>query len=73
MSIKGGKTLFAYSLDEPAQGRVAVQLKLGAGTGGRLYCAEAPAKLSGNPPTTVKNARVDKFVGEPNALSPVCP
>ena len=73
LTIKGGKALFDYSLDEPAQGRVAVQVKLGTGTGGRLYCAEAPAKLSGNPPTTAKNGRVDKFVGEPSSLATTCP
>ena len=73
VSIKGGKSLFNYSLDEPAQLRVAVQLKLGASTGGRLYCAEAPAKQSGKPPTTMKNDRIDKFVGQPNALASFCP
>jgi hypothetical protein len=73
LTVKGGKMQWTYTLDEPAQGRVAVQVKLGAGTGGRLYCAEAPARLSGNPPTTAKNDRIDKFVGEPNSLATVCP
>src|SRR4029079_2259916 len=68
LSVKGGKSLFNYSLDEPAQGRVTVEVKLGQGTGGRRYCADAPAKLSGNPPSTARNDRVDKFVGQPNAL-----
>jgi hypothetical protein len=73
LTVKGGKQLFNYSLDEPAQGRVTVEVKLGIGTGGRRYCAEAPAKLSGNPPSTARNDRVDKFVGQPNALALVCP
>jgi hypothetical protein len=71
--VKGGRSLFNYSLDEPAQVRVTVEVKLGNGINGRLYCAEAPAKLSGNPPSTARNDRVDKFVGQPNALAAVCP
>jgi hypothetical protein len=73
LTVKGGRSLFDYSLDEPAQGRVTVEVKLGTSINGRLYCAEAPAKLSGNPPTTTRNDRVDKFVGQPNALATVCP
>jgi YVTN family beta-propeller protein len=71
LTVKGGKALFAYSLDEPAQGRVAIVLTLGSGT--QAYCAEAPAKLSGNPPSTARNDRVDKFVGARDALPASCP
>jgi hypothetical protein len=73
LTVKGGRSLFDYSLDEPAQVRVTVEVKLGTGINGRLYCAEAPAKLSGNPPSTARNDRIDKFVGQPNALATVCP
>jgi YVTN family beta-propeller protein len=70
LTIKGGKTLWTYSLDEPAQGSVALRLALG---GGRLYCTDALAKRSGNPPSTARNDRVDKFVAQPNSLPASCP
>jgi hypothetical protein len=31
--------------------------------GNLFWCADAPAKASGNPPSTANNDRVDKFVG----------
>jgi hypothetical protein len=70
LTIKGGKQLFDYSLDEPKQRRVTVVFSLG---GTRVFCAEAPARLSGNPPSSDKNDHVDKFVGQPNAMATACP
>jgi hypothetical protein len=52
ISIRGGKSNLSYTLNEAAQGRVAVRLLLGTGAG---WCADAPAKTSGNPPSTANN------------------
>ena len=45
ITVKG---FTAYTLDEPAQGRVAVKIF----TGLTAWCADAPAKATGNPPPT---------------------
>ena len=71
ISIRGGKASWSYTLNEAAQGRVAVRLLLGSGAG---WCADAPAKTSGNPPSTANNDKVDRFVGQPKTPAPgVCP
>lgn len=71
LQVRGGKANWPYTLDEPAQGRVAVRLLLSDGTG---WCAEAPAKVSGNPPSTANNDHQDKFVGQPKSAAPAaCP
>jgi hypothetical protein len=70
ITVKGGKSAFGYSLNKPPQGSVGVRLLLGPGG----WCAEAPAKTSGNPPSTTRNDMVDKFVGEPKSPPPtMCP
>jgi hypothetical protein len=70
ITVKGGKSAFGYTLNEPQQGSVGVRLLLGPGG----WCAEAPAKTSGNPPSTTRNDTVDKFVGEPKSPAPgTCP
>jgi len=66
ISFKGGKDAWAYTLDEPSQGRVAAAMFIG----NTFWCADAPAKASGNPPSTAKNDRVDKFVAAPNTPAP---
>jgi hypothetical protein len=38
--------------------------------GGVVWCARAAAKQSGNPPSTVQNDRVDRFVGQPKTAPP---
>jgi lysophospholipase L1-like esterase len=59
-----------YSLDEPAQGAVAVRLRLASGG----WCATDPARLSGTPPSSAKNDLPGKFVGQKNAPPPAsCP
>ncbi len=59
-----------YSLDETAQGTVALRVTLGGGA----WCAAAPAKMSGAPPSTAASDRPGKFVGERNAAPPAtCP
>src|SRR5262249_47514036 len=70
ITVKGGKASFNYPLAGSPQGAVAVRLLLGPGG----WCAEAPAKTSGNPPSTTRNDTVDKFVGEPKRPPPsLCP
>src|SRR4029450_1802710 len=44
ITIKGGKAAWTYSLDEPAQGRVAVRLRLALPD---ALCAHAPARARG--------------------------
>jgi hypothetical protein len=71
LRIRGGKASWAYTLDEPSQGRIAVRMTMGSGF---RWCADAPAKTSGNPPSTASNDRVDKFVGARKTPPPAaCP
>jgi YVTN family beta-propeller protein len=69
LGIKGGKSPWTYTLDESAQGSVAVKLTIGS----HSWCANVPARLSGNPPSPAKNDRTDKFVGQPKSLAVGCP
>ena len=70
ITFKGGKDQWNYTLNEPSQGRVAAILFIG----NLFWCADAPAKTSGNPPSTAKNDRVDKFVAQPKTPAPFfCP
>ncbi|MFN8543630.1 MAG: hypothetical protein U0807_05425 [Candidatus Binatia bacterium] len=72
IAVKGGKANWGYTLNESAQGRVALRLTLG--TTGTGWCADAPAKESGNPPSTAKNDHADKFVAQPRTPAPAtCP
>ena len=60
----------AYSLNEPLQGRIATRLFLGQS----VWCADAPAKLTGHPPTTAKTDRPGLFVAQPRTPAPAaCP
>jgi hypothetical protein len=71
IAVKGGGVGFAYTLNEPSQGRMAVRLQLGTGT---PWCADAPAKATGTPPSTEKTDTVDRFRGAPRTPAPaVCP
>ena len=64
ITVKGGKALFAYTLDEPAQGSVAVQLALGDDRG---WCAAAPAR-------NTRSDHAGRFVGAPKTPPPAsCP
>ena len=66
ISIKGTGT---YTLNEPAQGRVATLLALGSAT----WCADAPAK-TGTPPPSGKNDVAGKFTAQSKTPPPaVCP
>jgi len=67
ITIRGGKALFDYTLDEPKQGEVAVVLQLRGDLG---WCAVAPAKMRGNQ----VDDRPGRFVGAPNSPAPAsCP
>lgn len=69
--VKGGNASFAYTLDEPAQQRVALRLQLGTT---KLLCADAPPKASGHPPSTAKYDKVDYFKAASKAPAPAaCP
>jgi hypothetical protein len=62
-----------YTLNEPAQGRVAVALVPGVFSGSG-WCAAAPAKRSGPQSSTAKSDRVGRFTAQPNAAPPeACP
>jgi hypothetical protein len=67
ISVKGGKAQWGYTLNEPAQGRVAVAVILGH----HYWCSDTAAKASGNPPSSAKNDRIDKFVGQSNSPAPL--
>jgi hypothetical protein len=71
ITLRGRKAAWTYTLNEPKQGAVAVRLTLGSAQG---WCAAAPAKLSGNPPSTAKSDKIDRFAGAPKTAAPVaCP
>jgi hypothetical protein len=70
ITVKAGGASFGYTLDEPMQGSVGVRLLLGQ----IAWCAAAPAKSTGNPPSTASNDTVDRFVAEPKTPAPSsCP
>jgi DNA-binding beta-propeller fold protein YncE len=71
ITITGGKANWTYTLNEPSQGRVAVWLGLGQSL---AWCAEAPARASGTPPSSARNDTQDRFTAEKHAPAPaVCP
>ncbi len=63
----------AYTLDEPAQGRVAIRLVPGLFAGGG-WCASTPARARGPQRSTARNDRPGRFVGAPRTAAPdACP
>ena len=69
--VRGGKSNWAYSLDEPAQGQVALRLQLGSDAG---WCAETAASPKGSPPSTAKTDRPGLFKANAGSSAPaVCP
>jgi len=66
IKIRGGRAAWTYTLDEPAQGSVALRLSLGTGT---TWCAEA-----GRPPYQARIDVTDRFLASPGTPPPaVCP
>ncbi len=74
LGVVGGGVQLTYSLDEPAQGSVALRLQLGAQ---RPWCVNVPAKTSGSPPSTTASDHPGKFLGQkvtiPTAVCPTAP
>src|SRR5262249_55180302 len=71
LTIKGGKSGWGFTLDEPRQGEIAVRLQLGTA---EPWCSEAPAKLTGKHPTSAKTDRVDLFIAQTKTPAPEqCP
>lgn len=66
ISVRASGDGWAYGLDEPQQGRIAVRLDLG----GSAWCAEAPARTSGNPPGTAASDAPGRFTGQAKAPPP---
>jgi hypothetical protein len=62
--LRRTRVYWSYTLNEPSQGRIAVQLKLGSAT---PWCTDAPAK----PSDSGKNDHVDKFTAQPKTPAPV--
>jgi hypothetical protein len=59
--IRGEGEGFAYTLDEPAQGRIALRLELG---GAVAFCADTEGR---------RHDRVNRFVGKNQPPPPSCP
>jgi len=71
IKVRGGKSNWAYTLNEESQGRIALRLTMGNAF---RWCTDVPAKTSGNPPSTASNDKVDKFVGARRTPAPAsCP
>lgn len=71
LRVRGGRSNWTYTLNEPTQVRMAVRLTMGSAF---RWCADTPAKASGTPPSTASNDRIDKFAGARNTPAPaVCP
>ncbi len=51
ITVRGGKAAWTYTLDEAAQGRVGVRLRLGGDDG---WCADAPAQPGSDRPSRFK-------------------
>ena len=65
LSVHVSGASWGYTLDEPLQRRVAVRLTVGPGP--YSWCSDAPAKISGNPPSTARNDHAGRFSGLRNA------
>jgi hypothetical protein len=71
ITIRGGRSLFSYTLNEVRQGTVAVVLRLGTELG---WCASASAKTRGVQLSTEDADHPGRFVGAPKSPAPAsCP
>ena len=60
---------WTYTLDEPQQGRVALRLDLGDA----VWCTDAPARATGNPPSTSSSDAPGRFTAQSKSPPPaVC-
>jgi hypothetical protein len=70
-AAEGRRPELDVRLSTPPERRVAVRLALGTE---RPWCAAAPAKVSGNPPSSAASDTASRFVGQPKTPAPlVCP
>jgi hypothetical protein len=58
VSVRGGKALWGYTLDEPSQGTLAVRLTLGSSV---TWCSVAEPQTSGSPPSSAAYDLPNKF------------
>jgi hypothetical protein len=71
LQVKGGGSGWTYTLNEPSQRRVALRLTLGSDL---PWCAAAPAKVRGNPPSSAGTDKPGLFVAQPKTAAPLsCP
>ncbi len=69
--LRGGGSAWTYSLNEPAQGRVALHLQLGSDPG---WCTDTAPNLRGQPPSSAKSDRPGIFKGgQAGAVPATCP
>jgi hypothetical protein len=69
--LHGGRSAWSYSLDEPAQGRIALSLQLGSDPG---WCTATSANMDGNPPSTAKSDYPGLFKASRGSVAPAsCP
>jgi|GEM_PF-1059574 len=66
ISLRASGAGWGYTLDEPQQGRIALRVDLG----GSAWCAEAPARAIGNPPSTASTDAPGRFTGQSKAPPP---
>ncbi len=65
ISIRGGKALWAYTIDEPAQASIGLRLTLGSGI---TWCTEALPRLGGDRPGRFQAERMQDAPGTCPAL-----
>jgi len=71
LQVKGGRASWPYALSDPPQRRVALRLALGSD---RPWCAAAPARPSGSPPSTAASDNTRVFIAQPKMPAPLeCP
>lgn len=69
ITVRANGAGWAYTLDEAQQGRIALRLDLG----GSVWCTDAPARASGNPPSTASSDAPGRFTAQSKSPPPaVC-
>lgn len=69
LSITARGAGWTYTLDEAQQGRIALRLDLGTSA----WCSDAPARASGNPPSTASSDAPGRFTAQSKSPPPaVC-
>jgi DNA-binding beta-propeller fold protein YncE len=68
--VRGGRGAWGYTLDEAAQGGIAVRLQLGADTG---WCGEGVPEAKGSPPSTLRSDHPGYFKAGQAPPPAICP